>query len=459
MSSPCLTISHYISRTLPRFNRMHYSDILAWQIAQVDVQRSVYNAHPPRLNSFSIPCSTSVHSLHSSPPIHSFDSSPFGFLVAGRHIRLLITFIHSFIHSHQPKPTLPTQLTSPHDNPTMKLLTLTPLLPLLSLPLTHAHATVQAVWINDVDQGISTFWTTPASSNYIRSPPHNDPVLDVTSSSMTCNVANNPAARTLQVSPGDKITFEWHHESRDNPNDLIIDPSHKGPVMVYMAPTAAGSAGDGWVKLAHDGLSDGQWAVERLRANGGKHSITVPDVVPGEYLLRPEIIALHEALWEGGAQFYMDCVQIQVGGQGTKQLPAGVAIPGVYKATDPGVLFDLWSPYSSYSIPGPAVWDEVSGGEGGNVGGGNGSESGGAGQSETATTLQTLIRTTTTQSAIVATPTGGNGVGNGSPGGGHAAKASEWQQCGGVNFRGPKRCQRGLTCKKLNPYYSQCLKN
>jgi cellulase len=78
--------------------------------------------------------------------------------------------------------------------------------------------------------------------------------------------------------------------------------------MVYIAPTDTGSSGDGWVKLYEDGYdsSTDTWAVTTLIANKGKHSITIPDIAAGTYLLRGEIIALHEASSVGGAQFYME---------------------------------------------------------------------------------------------------------------------------------------------------------
>lgn len=59
--------------------------------------------------------------------------------------------------------------------------------------------------------------------------------------------------------------------------------------MTYIAPTKSNGAGDVWVKFAEDGYADGKWAVNTLIANKGKHSITVPDLAAGEYLLRPKI--------------------------------------------------------------------------------------------------------------------------------------------------------------------------
>ncbi|KAI0684841.1 hypothetical protein BC835DRAFT_590621 [Cytidiella melzeri] len=37
------------------------------------------------------------------------------------------------------------------------------------------------------------------------------------------------------------------------------------------------------------------------------------------------------------------------------------------------------------------------------------------------------------------------------------AQQTEWQQCGGIGWTGLTQCTTGLTCTKLNDYYSQCL--
>ncbi len=49
----------------------------------------------------------------------------------------------------------------------------------------------------------------------------------------------------------------------------------------------------------------------------------------------------------------MECLQINVvGGSGAKS-PATVSIPGAYKATDPGILVNIYqSPQPAYTIPG-----------------------------------------------------------------------------------------------------------
>lgn len=65
------------------------------------------------------------------------------------------------------------------------------------------------------------------------------------------------------------------------------------------------------------------------------------------YLIRGELIALHEAdaSFEinprRGAQFYPNCVQIEVEGDGTVELPSGVSFPGAYKYGAPGIVHNV----------------------------------------------------------------------------------------------------------------------
>ncbi|PKY07095.1 hypothetical protein P168DRAFT_315618 [Aspergillus campestris IBT 28561] len=327
--------------------------------------------------------------------------------------------------------------------------------------LVNAHTTVFAVFINDEDQGLGN-----SAEGYIRSPPSNSPVTDVTSKDMTCNVGGDKAAaKTLPVKAGDKVTFEWHHDKRDASDDIIAS-SHLGPVMVYMAPTKKGSAGDGWVKIAEEGYTDGVWAVDTLIKNKGKHSVTVPDVPAGDYLFRPEIIGLHEGNREGGAQFYMECVQLKVTSDGASTLPAGVSIPGAYKANDEGVLFDIYSDIKDYPIPGPAVWD------GADAGGDKAPKPTAA---PTSSSSEAAPAPTTSDAApaptdaaptdapappaptTFATSTKPTAAPPSTTAPAEGGAVAIYQRCGGVGYTGSASCASGLKCQKWNEYYHQCV--
>jgi ABC-type phosphate transport system substrate-binding protein len=51
-------------------------------------------------------------------------------------------------------------------------------------------------------------------------------------------------------------------------------------------------------------------------------------------------LALHGASSYPGAQFYMECAQINVTGGGSTS-PATVSFPGAYSGTDPGVKINV----------------------------------------------------------------------------------------------------------------------
>ena len=87
-----------------------------------------------------------------------------------------------------------------------------------------------------------------------------------------------------------------------------------------------------WFKIAEDGLeSDGTWATDKMIANKGKVTFTVPSCIEdGQYLLRHEIISLQIAQSPGGAEFYPSCSQLKVGGSGNGTPDKTVSFPGAY---------------------------------------------------------------------------------------------------------------------------------
>jgi expansin (peptidoglycan-binding protein) len=137
-----------------------------------------------------------------------------------------------------------------------------------------------------------------------------------------------------------------------------MDPTHKGPILYYLAKSSDGS-GAVWFKIYEDGYdaSSGQWATDKMIANRGLMTITLPsDIAPGNYLLRGEIFALHNAYVIDGVQPYVGCVELTISGSGSAT-PAGVSIPGVYSDTDAGLNVDVYQPIAvPYPIPGPALY-------------------------------------------------------------------------------------------------------
>lgn len=85
---------------------------------------------------------------------------------------------------------------------------------------------------------------------------------------------------------------------------------------------------------------------------------TVPTDLPsGKYLVRVESIALHQASQAGGAQIYLACGQVEITGGGNGTPGPMVAFPGAYKAGEPGLIWSYYPVKTSYTAPGPAVWD------------------------------------------------------------------------------------------------------
>ncbi|KAL0953275.1 hypothetical protein HGRIS_004525 [Hohenbuehelia grisea] len=230
-----------------------------------------------------------------------------------------------------------------------------------------AHATVYGVWVNGAFQG-------DGRNRYIRSPPNNNPVKDLKSSATACNVNNNPVSNYVSVKNGDKLTFEWYHDSR---NDDIIALSHKGPVQVYIAPASSNGNGAVWTKIFSDSAQGTTWAVDKLISARGQHSVIVPDLPAGDYLFRAEILALHEANVPysqnslRGLQLYASCAQIRVTSSGSQSPPGGTSFPGTYTDSTPGIVWNLYlggPPPDQYVAPGPSVWSSASGGAIGQVG-------------------------------------------------------------------------------------------
>ena len=179
--------------------------------------------------------------------------------------------------------------------------------------------------------------------------------MDVTSQDIVCNSATNtfttpyPPTKVIQAAAGASITVEWHHTLDGlvpTDGDDPISASHLGPTIIYLAKVDSAlntnTAGLKWFKIFEDGLdSSGKWGVQRMIANKGKVPFKLPACIPaGQYLMRAEIIALHAAQSYPGAQFYMECAQLQVTGGGSAQ-PSTVSFPGAYKGSDPGGLHTL----------------------------------------------------------------------------------------------------------------------
>ncbi|KAK0104133.1 hypothetical protein ONS96_005229 [Cadophora gregata f. sp. sojae] len=175
----------------------------------------------------------------------------------------------------------------------------------------------------------------------------NSPVTDLTSSDLTCNVGAETGfnTSTVTLAAGSTIAF-------------ISDTAvyHNGPVSVYMAkaPTTAAAfdgSGNVWFKILDIGptFPGGKWDLKQT------YKVPIPACISaGEYLVRIQSMAIHNP-YPALPQFYVSCAQVAITGGGSKDLGPKVAIPGAFKATDPGYIANIYTNFTSYTIPGPEV--------------------------------------------------------------------------------------------------------
>ncbi|KAI0139679.1 endoglucanase IV precursor [Pestalotiopsis sp. NC0098] len=314
-----------------------------------------------------------------------------------------------------------------------------------------------------------------------------------------CHRTARPAGGHVRVAAGDSVALTWN----------TWPDSHHGPILDYLA--ACG--GDGlspceavdktalrFFKIDGAGKADpaataspGYWADDVMMANGLTWLVRIPPTTkPGNYVLRHEIIALHSANQVNGAQAYPQCFNLEiVNGTGTS-VPAGVLGTELYKNTDPGILYNLYTtPQPSYTVPGPALiaGASSSAAQSSSVITASGSATVGytstsSSSTSTATTSSSTrvttatstsvtsssSKTTTTASSIstpamtttTTTSARTSSSSSSSAASSTAAMPSQnlvplYQQCGGKGWGGGTECApTHVGCQSVNEYYSQC---
>jgi hypothetical protein len=223
----------------------------------------------------------------------------------------------------------------------------------------YGHTVFTTLFVDSVDQGDGTCVRMPMSSNTAT-----NPIIDLSSNIMACNVnGDSGVARVCPVNPGSKLSFLWR-EYADGSQPGAIDVSHKGPCAVYMKAVSSAISdvghGDGWFKIWDEGYdnSTNQWCTEKVMANNGLMSVNIPaDLAGGSYLVRPELLSLHEADKNPPQpQFYTGCAQVFLKSSATGVPATTVSIPGFTNLRDPAVLFNIYTPNFPYTPPGPATY-------------------------------------------------------------------------------------------------------
>ncbi|KAI8960831.1 lytic polysaccharide monooxygenase [Daldinia sp. FL1419] len=203
----------------------------------------------------------------------------------------------------------------------------------------------------------SITWSNGAKDNgFVLSSALQDP-------NIICHLDATNAALSAPVAAGGEVSLTWNQ----------WPDSHKGPVIDYLADCGGDCATVDkttlkWFKIAEAGQLElgagsgatGKWGDDLIVENGLTWKVNIPSSIkPGNYVLRHEIIALHEGQNEGKAQMYPQCINLQISGSGT-QSPEGVVGTQLYTATDPGILHNIYndetlSSVSDYKVPGPAL--------------------------------------------------------------------------------------------------------
>jgi cellulase len=128
-----------------------------------------------------------------------------------------------------------------------------------------------------------------------------------TTADIICHKAGAPKGSSdtmAKVAAGGVVEFAW----------TAWPSSHMGPVITYVAPytgdiEAVKKEELKWTKIDGVGYENGEWAAVKMIAQNNTWPVTVPDTLAaGKYVFRHEIIALHGAGSENGAQNYPQCL-------------------------------------------------------------------------------------------------------------------------------------------------------
>ncbi|KAH7116003.1 glycosyl hydrolase family 61-domain-containing protein [Dendryphion nanum] len=198
------------------------------------------------------------------------------------------------------------------------------------------------------------------------------PIASLDSTDMACNVKGTTGVPFVaKVTDGSTLTFAIRSWA-DDPSKPSLDRGHKGPCAIYMKKVASAKndkgAGDGWFKVAAEGYegtsSSGKWCTDKIIDNGGFLSFSIPKGLQGgDYLVRPEILALHAVAASNDPQFYTGCAQVFLESQGNLVPESTVSIPGHVKKNEPSTSFNIYYGMdpTTYQLPGPGLAKLVSG--------------------------------------------------------------------------------------------------
>lgn len=291
-----------------------------------------------------------------------------------------------------------------------------------------------------------------------------------------CHKNATPAGGHATVNAGDSISIQWA---------VTWPDSHKGPVLDYLANCNGNCETVDKTTLEFfkidqvgylNGSDPGTWASDVLIADASTWLVQIPeDIAPGNYVLRHEIIALHSAGSEDGAQNYPQCFNLAISGTGSLQ-PSGTYGTDLYHETDPGILYNIYVETEDYTIPGPTLYTGFPSSVAQSssvatvtssaiVPGGSSASTTSSVKSTSATTTTsssskasttTVASTTTTSKSSTLTTTTTTSKASTTTSAAATGGQTLWGQCGGSGWTGATACASG-SCTTYNAYYAQCV--
>lgn len=234
----------------------------------------------------------------------------------------------------------------------------------LAPALVQAHGIVTQITV----QGGETF-TSPKIGRGGKTGPFylvadDAPVNDPSSPDTSCGRVSTPASSTPKIPSGSTLEYKWGGGYFDG-----AWVHNSGPMITYVAKCSskdcskeANAGGAKFFKIQQDGFEGGGWKQAQLH-DGRSVSVKLPNLEPGVYLVRHEVINLANT-----PELFPSCSRWEITGNGNVKLSGDSArFPGAYSSSDRGLSVagaDLWTvkKNSDYRFPGPAVFSGSSSG-------------------------------------------------------------------------------------------------
>lgn len=190
-----------------------------------------------------------------------------------------------------------------------------------------------------------------------------------------------PSPYTAPVPAGSDVTFTWHHTGTCGGGEDGWDCSHHGWTATYLAPCNGDCKNVDKTELEFfkihevalidyrqgrwgEGAKQGQvgyWGTDAIfYGNGNKQTVTIPKSIPnGNYVLRTEVVSLHNNGPVSERQFWPQAFNIKVsGGSDSAPMPAGKRATELYSANDELLKWDLYwheAGKTFKTAPGPKI--------------------------------------------------------------------------------------------------------